>query len=221
MSWHHQIVGPLLALSLLTGGLFLGCSSCEREQGAPDRVTSTPAPPPAPKAEPEPRPEPERPTASKPTPPAETPGQVGLMKPGTSGSKNLEVEELGEDQLRFRGTSDSGSPFSGQLGGDIEVGQQLAADVPVHPDGQALATMKVEGKDLLLFQVPRGSSDVERFYREELEGQGWSVDRVLKQKGGLTEIHATKSGQTIIASISEQAGTSFVSLTVKEPGARD
>jgi len=189
-------------LALAGCSLYLGCSSCDQTESAPPTSDV--------EVEVEEVEVVER--MPTPAPPVRPPAPAAGMPESNA---NVEVEELGDNAARFKGEQD-GQAFSGQVGGDIEVSEIFASDVPVYGGSVPLATMAVMGDKLVRFEVSGGRADrIAEFYREELAANGWTILEGSEYvPRGNTQIRATKDRRRLTATASESGGDAFFSLSV-------
>lgn len=103
-------------------------------------------------------------------------------KPATRPSKPeppLTVEPSGEGEIRYSGETESGDAFKAQIGGAVSLPVDFGSDLPAYPGAVTQSAIETTGGTAIAaLESDADADDIIDFYRDHLDGKGWSIEGV-------------------------------------------
>jgi hypothetical protein len=117
-------------------------------------------------------------------------------------------------EIRYTGETEAGESFSAQIGGDVELPGLFGSDVPAYPGAVPTSAMETGGGTAIAaLDSDAGVDDITDFYREQLSGNGWSIQSEYNLGRGKF-LTATKDGRRLMVNAEGMDQGSRVTLTI-------
>jgi hypothetical protein len=144
--------------------------------------------------------DPKTPEIEKGKPPATT------SKPG----RPMTVEPSEEGEIRYSGEMESGDKFKAQMGGEVSLPTDFGSDLPAYPGSVPQSAIETTaGLAIAALESDASADDIIDFYRDQLSGNGWSIEGVNDIGRGRL-LTATKDGRRVMVNAeSMDQGTRF------------
>jgi hypothetical protein len=126
------------------------------------------------------------------------------------GAFTVEADDGG---VRISGEKEGVGEVEGLFGEDAKIPDAFPKDVPVYPDATVVAGMASGEGGMVTLQTGDDLDEIVAFYREELQGEGWSLESEMNL-GGQRILPIEKAGRSGAVHISRKGDDTTILIIV-------